>query len=263
MIRALYTSATGMTAQQLNMDVIANNLANVNTTGFKRSRADFQDLMYQNSRAAGTAATQGAQVPTGIQVGLGTRAASIERIQSQGDIRVTGNPLDLDIEGDGYFQVQLSDGQTGYTRDGTFKLDSQGRLVSSDGNAVVPEITVPPEAVGRVTVSQDGTVFASLPGASAPQQLGQIQLARFVNPTGLESEGRNVFRQTAASGSPVTGTAGLEGFGTISPGSLEMSNVKVVEEMVDMITAQRAYEINSKSIQAADEMLQVANNLRR
>jgi flagellar basal-body rod protein FlgG len=263
MIRALYTSATGMTAQQLNMDVIANNLANVNTTGFKRSRADFQDLMYQNSRAAGTSATQGAQVPIGIQVGLGTRAASIERIQSQGDIRTTGNPLDLDVEGDGFFQVQLSDGTTGYTRDGGFALDSQGRLVSSDGNAVVPEITVPPEAVGRVSISQDGTVFATLPGAAAPQQLGQIQLARFINPTGLESEGRNVFRQTAASGNPVTGTAGLEGFGTINPGSLEMSNVKVVEEMVDMITAQRAYEINSKSIQAADEMLQIANNLRR
>src|SRR5438552_1398464 len=217
MIRALYTSATGMTAQQLNMDVIANNLANVNTTGFKRSRADFQDLMYQNSRAAGTAATQGAEVPTGIQVGLGTRAAAIERITSEGDIRVTGNPLDLDVEGDGFFQIQLSDGQIGYTRDGTFKLDSQGRLVNSDGNAVQPEITVPPEAVGRVTIAQDGTVFASLPGAPAPQQLGQIQLARFVNPTALESERRNVFRPTVASGNPVTGTPGLEGFGTISP----------------------------------------------
>src|SRR5262249_50525502 len=190
----LLTAGKGMEAQQPNMDVIAKNLANVNPTGFKRSRADFQDLMYQNSRAAGTAATQGAEVPTGIQVGLGTRAAAIERITTEGDIRVTGNPLDLDIEGDGFFQVQLSDGSTGYTRDGSFKLDSQGRLVNSDGNPVVPEITVPPEAAGRVTISQDGTVFASLPGASAPQQLGQIQLARFVNPTGLESQGRNIFR---------------------------------------------------------------------
>jgi flagellar basal-body rod protein FlgG len=252
-----------MTAQQLNMDVIANNLANTNTTGFKRSRADFQDLLYQNSRAAGTSAAAGAQVPTGIQIGLGARAAAVERIISQGDFRQTNNPLDLVIEGDGFFQVQLPDGNFGYTRDGTFKLDSQGRLVSSDGHALMPEITIPPEGIGRVTIAQDGTVFASLPGAAAPQQLGQVQLARFVNPTGLESVGRNVYRPTAASGDPVTGTPGLEGFGTVGSGFLEMSNVKVVEEMVDMITAQRAYEINSKSIQAADEMLQIANNLRR
>jgi flagellar basal-body rod protein FlgG len=263
MIRSLYTAATGMTAQQLNMDVIANNLANTNTTGFKRSRADFQDLLYQNTRAAGTSATAGSQVPTGIQIGLGARAAAIERILSQGDFRQTSNPLDLVIEGDGFFQVQLPDGQTGYTRDGTFKLDSQGRLVTSDGNALLPEITIPPEGIGRVTISQDGTVFASLPGAATPQQLGQIQLARFVNPTGLESVGRNVYRPTAGSGDPTTGTPGLEGLGTVGSGFLEMSNVKVVEEMVDMITAQRAYEINSKSIQAADEMLQIANNLRR
>jgi flagellar basal-body rod protein FlgG len=263
MIRSLYTSATGMTAQQVNMDVIANNLANVNTTGFKRSRADFQDLLYQNTRAAGTAAAQGTQVPTGIQVGLGTRTAAIERIISQGDFRQTGNNLDLVVEGDGFFQVQLPDGQIGYTRDGTFKPDSQGRLVNSDGFPLLPEITIPPEANGKVTVGQDGTVSASLAGTPEPQQLGQIQIARFVNPMGLESVGRNIYRPTAASGSATTGTAGLEGFGTIGSGLLEMSNVKVVEEMVDMITAQRAYEINSKSIQAADEMLQVANNLRR
>jgi flagellar basal-body rod protein FlgG len=263
MIRALYTSATGMTAQQLNMDVIANNLANVNTTGFKRSRADFQDLLYQISRGAGTETAQGAQVPTGIQVGLGARAAAVERIVTQGDFRQTGNNLDLVVEGEGFFQVQLPDGQIGYTRDGTFKPDSQGRLVNSDGNPLLPEITIPPEAHGKVTVGQDGTVSASLPGAAAPQQLGQIQLARFVNPTGLESSGRNIFRPTAASGAATTATPGLEGMGTVGSGLLEMSNVKVVEEMVDMITAQRAYEINSKSIQAADEMLQVANNLRR
>jgi flagellar basal-body rod protein FlgG len=263
MIRSLYTSATGMTAQQLNMDVIANNLANVNTTGFKRSRADFQDLLYQNSLAAGTAATQGAQVPTGIQVGLGTRAASVERVTTQGDFHQTDNPLDVVIEGEGFFQVQLPDGQIGYSRDGTFKVDSAGRLVTADGNAVVPQITVPPEAVGHVTVSQDGAVSASLPGAATPQVLGQLQLARFVNPNGLESQGRSVFRTTAAAGNPSTGTPGLKGFGTISSGFLEMSNVKVVEEMVDMISAQRAYEINAKSIQASDEMLQIANNLRR
>jgi flagellar basal-body rod protein FlgG len=263
MIRSLYTAATGMTAQQLNMDVIAHNLSNVNTIGFKRSRADFQDLLYQNTRAAGTSAAQGAQVPTGIQIGLGTRAAAVERIISQGDFRQTGNNLDVVIEGAGFFQVQMADGQIGYTRDGTFKLDSQGRLVTSDGYALLPEITIPPEGVGHVTIAQDGTIFANLPGDSAPQQLGQIQLARFANPTGLEGVGRNLYRPTAASGNPITGTPGLEGFGAIGSGFLEMSNVKVVEEMVDMITAQRAYEINSKSIQAADEMLQVANNLRR
>jgi flagellar basal-body rod protein FlgG len=263
MIRSLYTAATGMTAQQLNMDVIANNLANVNTTGFKRSRADFQDLLYQNWRAAGTSAAEGAQVPTGIQVGLGTQTAAVERVLSQGDFRQTGNALDLVVEGEGFFQVQLTDGQIGYTRDGTFKLDSQGRVVNSDGNPLLPEITLPPEAGGRVTVAQDGTVFASLPGSATPQKLGQVQLARFVNPTGLESVGRNIYRPTAASGNPTTGTGGLDGFGTLGSGFLEMSNVKVVEEMVDMISAQRAYEINSKSIQAADEMLQVANNLRR
>lgn len=263
MIRSLYTAATGMTAQQLNMDVIAHNLANVNTTGFKRSRADFQDLLYQNSRAAGTSAAQGAQVPTGTQVGLGVRAAAIERIHSQGDQRATGNPLDLVVEGDGFFQVQLPDGQIGYTRDGSFKLDSQGRVVTADGNVLQPEITIPAEGVTRVTIGRDGTVQVSLQGTATPQQLGQIQLARFANPTGLESVGGNILRPTAASGDAVTGTPGLEGLGNIGSGFLEMSNVKIVEEMVDMITAQRAYEINSKSIQASDEMLQTANNLRR
>jgi flagellar basal-body rod protein FlgG len=262
MIRSLYTASTGMTAQQLNMDVIANNLSNVNTTGYKRSRADFQDLLYQTSRAAGTNSAPGAQVPTGIQVGLGTRTAGVERMFMQGDFRQTGNPLDMVIEGEGFFQVQLPDGATGYTRDGTFKVDSQGRMVTSDGYALQPEITIPPEAGGKVTISQDGTVSASLPGSSAPQQLGQIQLARFINPAGLDSIGRNAYKPTAASGDATTGTPGLDGNGTLGSGFLEMSNVKVVEEMVDMITAQRAYEINSKSIQAADEMLQITNNLR-
>ncbi len=263
MIRSLYTAATGMTAQQANMDVIANNLANVNTTGFKRSRADFQDLLYQNSRGAGTSAAQGAQVPTGIQIGLGTRIAAIERIQTQGDFRQTGNPLDLVIEGDGFFQLQLPDGKLGFTRDGTFKVDSQGRLVNSDGYTLQPEITVPPEGLSRLTVGQDGAVFASIQGEAQPRELGNIQLARFINPAGLESVGRNIFRPTGASGDPVPGTPGQDGLGTVGSGLLEMSNVKVVEEMVDMISAQRAYEVNSKSIQAADEMLQLANNLRR
>ena len=263
MIRSLYTAATGMSAQQLNMDVIANNLANVNTTGYKRSRADFQDLLYQNSRAAGTNSAQGAQIPTGIQVGLGTRTAGVERMFVQGDMRPTGNTLDMVIEGDGFFQVQLPDGQTGYTRDGTFKVDSQGRLVTSDGYTLQPEITVPPEAAGKVSIGSDGTVQATIAGSATPQELGKILLARFVNPAGLESVGRNIFKRTAASGDATTGTPGIDGRGSLSSGYLEMSNVKVVEEMVDMITAQRAYEINSKSIQAADEMLQVTNNMRR
>src|SRR5262245_8556623 len=263
MIRSLYTAATGMTAQQLNMDVIANNLANINPTGYKRSRADFQDLLYQTTRAAGVNSAQGAQVPNGIQVGLGARTAGVERMFLQGDIRATGNALDMVIEGDGFFQVQLPDGQTGYTRDGTFKVDSQGRLVTSDGYTLQPEITVPQEASGKVNISTDGIVSASLPGSATPQELGKILLARFVNPAGLESIGRNVFKPTAASGDAAAGTPGLDGRGSLGSGFLEMSNVKVVEEMVDMITAQRAYEINSKSIQAADEMLQVTNNMRR
>ena len=262
MIRSLYTAATGMSAQQLNMDVIANNLANVNTTGFKRSRADFQDLLYQSSRAAGTSAAQGAQVPTGIQVGLGVRTAGVERIHSPGDIRNTGNALDLTIEGDGFFQVQMPDGQIGYTRDGTFRVDGQGQLVNADGLVLQPQMSIPTDII-QVTVGQDGSVQGKAQGETTTRELGKIELARFVNPTGLESIGRNLYRQTAASGDPKTGTPGLEGNGTIASGMLEMSNVKVVEEMVDMITAQRAYEVNSKCIQAADEMLQMANQLRR
>jgi flagellar basal-body rod protein FlgG len=262
MIRSLYTAATGMTAQQLNMDVVANNLANVNTTGFKRSRADFQDLLYQNVRSAGTNSAQTNQVPTGIQIGLGTRAVAVERIFQQGDFHTTNNDYDLVIEGDGFFQIQMPDGQTGYTRDGSFKRDSQGKLVTSDGLAVLPAITIDP-AVTKINIEQDGTVFGTIPGNPQPQNLGQIKTARFVNPAGLESVGRNLYRTTAASGEAAEGVPGVDGRGTVRSGMLEGSNVKVVEEMVDMITAQRAYEVNSKSIQASDEMLQVANNLRR
>lgn len=262
MIRSLYTAATGMTAQQLNMDVVANNLANVNTTGFKRSRADFQDLLYQNVRSAGTNSASTNQVPTGIQIGLGTRAVAVERIFQQGDFHQTSNELDLVIEGDGFFQIQMPDGQTGYTRDGSFKRDSQGRIVTSDGLLVQPNIKIDPE-IKKINIEQDGTVFGTVDGQAQPQNLGQIKVTRFVNPAGLESVGRNLYRTTAASGEPSEGTPGLEGRGTIASGMLEGSNVKVVEEMVDMITAQRAYEVNSKSIQASDEMLQVANNLRR
>ena len=262
MIRSLWTAATGMAAQQLNIDVISNNLANVNTAGFKKSRVDFQDLLYQTLRPAGTTEAQGSMVPTGIQVGLGTRAAAVQRVFSQGDFQQTENPLDLVIEGDGFFQVLMPNGETAYTRDGTFKLDAQGRIVTSDGNPLDPEITIPAEATS-ISVGSDGTVSVTLPGQTAPQEIGQIQIAKFANPAGLSSLGRNLLAQSAASGDPVIDTPGLNGLGTLADGFVEMSNVKVVEEMVNMIIAQRAYEVNSKAIQTADEMLNIANNLRR
>lgn len=262
MIRALWTAASGMEAQQLNVDVIANNLANVNTVGFKKSRVDFQDVMYQTLRAPGSPAARGAQVPTGIQVGLGTRPVATQKMFAQGDFTQTGNPLDMVIEGQGFFQVQRPDGTIGYTRDGSCKLDSQGRLVTSDGYVLQPELTIPSGAES-ISIGTDGTVSVTLPGQTQPQEVGQIQIARFINPAGLKSEGRNLFSATAASGDPQTGTPGLNGFGTIAQGFVEMSNVKVVEEMVNMIVAQRAYEINSKSIQTADQMLELSNNLRR
>ncbi len=262
MIRALWTAATGMVAQQLNMDVVANNLANVNTTGFKKSRVDFQDLLYQTTREAGTTVAKGAQVPTAMETGLGTRAGSVQKIYTTGEFQQTDNPLDVAIEGDGFFQVLMPNGNTAYTRDGSFKLDSQGRIVTSDGYTLQPEITVPPEAES-ISIGNDGTVSVTIPGQSQPQELGQIQTARFLNPAGLDSIGRNLALPTAASGEPTVGTPGNDGLGTLAQGMVERSNVKVVEEMVNMIVAQRAYEINSKSIQTADEMLGIANNLRR
>jgi flagellar basal-body rod protein FlgG len=262
MIRALWTAATGMAAQQLNIDVISNNLANVNTAGFKKSRVDFQDLLYQTMRPAGTTEAQGSQVPTGIQVGLGTRPASVTKIFSQGDFQQTGNPLDLVIAGDGFFQVMQPDGTTAYTRDGTFKLDAQGRMVTSDGFALQPEITIPAEATS-ISVGADGTVSVTLPGQMQPQELGQIQIAKFLNPSGLSNAGKNTLIATAASGDAIVDTPGLNGMGMLQNGYVEMSNIKVVEEMVNMIVAQRAYEVNSKAIQTADEMLNIANNLRR
>ena len=262
MIRSLWTAATGMEAQQLNIDVISNNLANVNTAGFKKSRVDFQDLLYQTLRSAGTTEAQGAQVPTGIQVGLGTRAAAIQKVFSQGDFQQTENPLDLVIEGGGFFQIQLPSGSMAYTRDGTFKLDAQGRMVTSDGFPLDPQITIPAEATA-ISIGSDGTVSVTLPGQNAPQEIGQIQIAKFSNPAGLTNAGRNLLQVSAASGEPIVDTPGLNGLGTLSHGFVEMSNVKVVEEMVNMIIAQRAYEVNAKAIQAADEMLNIANNLRR
>jgi flagellar basal-body rod protein FlgG len=251
-----------MTAQQVTIDTIANNLANVNTVGFKASRVDFQDLVYQTIREPGGAATESTQFPTGVQIGLGARYAAIQRLFSPGDLRQTGNSFDLAIEGDGFFQILLPDGRTAYTRDGAFKLDGQGRVVNSDGHPLQPEIAIPADAM-QLTVGSDGTVSVSVAGQTDPQQLGQITLAKFLNPAGLSSLGRNLLIPTAASGEAVIATPGTEGIGGLAQGILEMSNVNIIEEMVSMIVAQRAYEVNSKSIQVADEMLAMANSLHR
>jgi flagellar basal-body rod protein FlgG len=259
MMRALYTAATGMQAQQLNMDVISNNLANVNTTGFKRSRADFQDLLYQEIRPAGTTVAQGAQRPVGLEVGLGVQPGTTETMFDEGTFQNTGNQLDVAIQGNGFYKVALPDGTFGYTRDGAFKMDSQGKLVNSDGYAVQPEITIPANATS-IAVGQDGTVSVTLPGQQ-PNKVGQITLTQFANPAGLQHIGGNNFIETAASGAPTDTTAGQQGAGTLSQGTLEMSNVQIVQEMVNMITAQRAYEVNSKAITTADSMLSTANNL--
>lgn len=262
MIRALFTAATGMESQQLNVDVIANNLANVNTTGFKRSRADFQDLLYQTLRQPGASSTSQTEIPTGIQLGLGSRAAAVHRLFLQGDFQQTQNQLDLAIDGAGFFQILQPNGDVAYTRAGAFKLDSQGRIVNSDGLPLEPEITIPTNATG-ITIGSDGTVSVLQPGNTTPQQVGQLRLVSFANPAGLSGLGRSLFETTTASGQPIEGTAGTDGLGSLSQGFLEISNVSVVEEMVNLITGQRAYEINSRAIQAADEMLQTATTIRR
>jgi len=262
MIRSLWTSATGMQAQALNLDVIANNLANVSTTGFKKSRAEFQDLLYETIRPPGTASSQDTQVPTGIQLGHGTRPSTVLKLFSQGDMELTNNELDLAIEGDGFFQIAMPSGETAYTRDGGLKLDSEGRVVNADGFALEPEISIPTDSVS-ISVGMDGTVSVLQAGETTPTEVGTVELARFVNPAGLISMGKNLYMNSEASGDAMTGTAGEDGLGTIAQGFLEMSNVTVVEEMVNMITAQRAYEANSKSIQTADEMLALANNVKR
>jgi flagellar basal-body rod protein FlgG len=262
MIRSLWTSATGMQAQALNLDVISNNLANVNTSGFKKSRAEFQDLLYETINPAGTSSSQDTEVPAGIQLGHGTRPSTVLKIFSQGNMENTQNELDLAIEGDGFFQITLPNGETAYTRDGAFKLDSDGRIVNSAGFAMEPEISIPSDALS-ISVGLDGTVSVLQTGESTPSEIGTIELARFVNPAGLISMGKNLFITSEASGDEMTGTAGEDGLGTLAQGFLEMSNVSVVDEMVNMITAQRAYESNSKAIQAADDMLQLANNVKR
>ena len=262
MLRSLFIAATGMEAQKINLDVISNNLANVNTVGFKKSRADFQDLLYQTVRAPGVASAEGTQVPSGIQVGLGVKPVAVQKIFEQGDFAQTGNSLDMVIEGDGFFQILKPDGTVAYSRAGAFKLDSEGRIVNSDGYPLEPGITIPSNTLS-ISVGSNGKIMVQQAGSTAPVEVGQIELARFINPGGLSSAGKNLYENTAASGDASTGNPGTEGFGTISQGYVELSNVNVVEEMVNMIVSQRAYEINSKAVQASDEMLQVANNLRR
>lgn len=262
MIRSLWTAASGMQAQSTNIDVIANNLSNVNTAGFKRSRAEFQDLLYETTRPPGVTSASGNQVPTGIQIGHGTRTSATQKLFIQGNFEHTENDLDMAIEGEGFFQITQANGEIAYSRAGDFKLDSEGRIVTSDGMALEPEITIPTDALS-VSIATDGTVSVLQSGQTEPAEVGSIQLARFVNPAGLENIGRNLYIQTQASGEPTTGAPGEDSFGTVAQGYLEMSNVSVVDEMVNMITAQRAYEINSKAIQAADDMLQTANNLKR
>jgi len=262
MSRALYTAATGMIAQQMNVDNIANNLANVNTTGYKKSKLEFQDLLYQQLRLAGATQAEGAQVPVELQIGYGTRPVATQRIFSQGTIVPTGNPLDVSIDGDGFFQVTLPDGSTAYTRDGALKISAEGVIVTSDGYPVEPELTIPQDA-SDINISSNGEVAVKLPGVAEFQDVGQLELARFINPAGLKSIGRNLVLETQSSGTPIVGAPSDQGLGKLSQRFLELSNVEVVDEMVSMIVAQRAYEINAKAIQTSEEMLSNANNLKR
>jgi len=263
MFRALYTAASGMSAQQANLDNVANNLSNASTAGFRRRRLQFQDLIYQNIVMPGAAATQNTTVASGLQVGLGTRTAASEIIPQQGEFDSTGNPLDLAIQGSGFFQVTMPDGQTGYTRAGMFHLDNQGNMVTADGNPLDPPIAIPAGALS-ITIGADGTVSVTQQGQTQAQQVGTIQLALFQNPGGLNSIGQNIFLATTASGDPIVGTpGGSEGLGTLQQGVLEQSNVDVVQEFIQMIMAQRSYEANSRVVTAADQMMQQLNNLSR
>jgi len=260
MINSLWISKTGMQAQQTQLDVISNNMANVSTNGFKRASAVFEDLMYQNLRQVGAADTEQNNLPTGLQVGLGVRTVATSRQFSQGSLQQSGNQLDIAVNGQGFLQVALPDGTTGYTRDGSLQVDSQGRLVTSSGLAIAGDITVPAEAQS-VTIGSDGVVTAKVPGNAQPQQLGNIELATFINPAGLEPRGQNLYTETVASGNPVTGAPGTAGMGTLMQGYVETSNVNVVQELVTMIQTQRAYEMNSKAIQTSDQMLQRLSQL--
>jgi flagellar basal-body rod protein FlgG len=261
MLRSLFTAATGMEAQQLRMDVISNNLANANTTGFKKVRAEFEDLLSETIRGAGAPDPRGGTPPAPLQVGLGVRTGSTTRTFSQGDMLTTNNPLDVAIEGEGFFRVQRASGEPAYTRAGNFRVDATGRLVTQRGEIVEPGITIPPET-NSIAIEADGTVLAKVSGREEPMELGQIELATFPNPGGLHAIGGNLFEQSAASGEAIQARPGESGTGMLSQGYLEGANVKAVEEMIDMISTQRAFEMNSKVIQSADQMLQRLTNLR-
>jgi flagellar basal-body rod protein FlgG len=255
MINSLWISKTGMEAQQTQLDVISHNLANVSTTGYKRANAVFEDLIYQNLRQVGANNTEAEQLPTGLQLGLGVRTVATSRQYTQGSLQLTDNHLDVAINGQGFFNIQLPDGTVGYTRDGSFQVDSQGRMVTSNGLPVANGITIPPNALS-VSISEAGTVSVTLPGNVAPQNVGTLAMSSFINPPGLEPRGQNIFTESAASGQPQGGTPGTNGLGIMKQGYLETSNVNVVQELVTMIQTQRAYEMNSKAIQTSDQMLQ-------
>ncbi|MFP4644790.1 MAG: flagellar basal-body rod protein FlgG [Spirochaetales bacterium] len=264
MVRSLYTAASGMNAQQTNIDTTSNNLSNVNTNGFKRNRADFEDLMYQTIRTAGTPATEVTLNPVGEQVGHGVKVSSTQKIFEQGSPQETGVPTDVAIQGDGFFRVLDYDGSYGYTRDGSFQIDSNGQLVTSQGYRVIPEITLPDNYIkDSLNVTQEGQVTVEVPQLDDPVEVGQLELYRFTNPAGLNAVGENMFKESPASGDAIAGIPGQEGMGRTLGGFIESSNVEAVNEMVSMITAQRAYEMNSRSIQTSDEMLSIANQLKR
>jgi flagellar basal-body rod protein FlgG len=260
MIRSLWIAKTGLDAQQTQMDTIANNLANVSTSGFKRSRAVFEDLLYQNMRQPGAQTSQQTQLPSGLQIGTGVRTVATERIFTQGNLQQTSNDKDLAIQGNGFFQVLMPDGTTGYTRDGSFQVDSQGQMVTASGFVIQPAITIPANAQS-ISIGRDGTVSVTQPGSANAVQVGQLQLATFINPAGLESRGENLYVETAASGNASTNTPGSNGAGMVTQGYVETSNVNVAEELVNMIQTQRAYEINSKAITTSDQMLQKLTQL--
>ncbi len=260
MIRSLWTGTTGMHSQQLNIDVIANNLANVSTSGFKKSRADFQDLLYQTMKVPGSQSSADTESPTGILIGLGVKPAAVSKVFTQGDLIQTENELDVAIEGEGFLQIEMPNGNTGYTRSGALKRDSNGRLTNSDGNPLLPTITIP-DGARQITISESGIVSAILGDDTASTEVGNIELATFTNNGGLSAIGKNLFTETAASGTAQTGTPGENGYGTLLQTYLEGSNVNIVEELASMITTQRAFEINSKTIQTSDEMMQTTNNL--
>ena len=262
MLRSLWTAATGMVGQQHNIDTISNNLANVNTTAFKKSRAEFQDLLYQTIRPAGMTNSMGTQLPIPIEIGHGSKLSSTQKSFIQGNLVETNNPLDLAIQGNGFFMIQNPNGEVAYTRDGSFKVDGSGNLVTSSGYMLTPEVTLPPDT-GAVVIRENGDIVISVDGQAEGSIIGQIRLVRFINAAGLESAGGNLYKETEASGEPVEGLPGIDGLGSLAQGQLEASNVKVVEEMVNLITSQRAYEINAKAITTSDEMLSIANDLKR